>query len=66
MDKKTEICKFRENQIVATKLKHVSAATDGHENNRGDVGDGDLYSVRPEVIKSGHAVVRTVCETTKQ
>jgi hypothetical protein len=27
-----------------------SASTDGHENNR-TVGDGDLYSVRPEVIK---------------
>jgi hypothetical protein len=36
--------------------RHVSAATDGHENNRESVGDGDLYSVRPGVIKGGHEI----------
>jgi hypothetical protein len=33
-------------------LKHVSAATDKKQNNRETVRHGDLYSVRPEVIKS--------------
>jgi hypothetical protein len=27
-----------------------------HENNRGIVGDCDLYSVRPGVIKGGHVI----------
>jgi hypothetical protein len=38
------------------KLIHVSVATDVHENNRGTVGNGDLYSVPPEVTKGGHVV----------
>jgi hypothetical protein len=29
---------------------------DGHENNRGTVVDGDLYSVSPEGIKGGHVI----------
>jgi hypothetical protein len=28
----------------------------GHENNRGTVGDCDLYSVLPEIIKEGHRI----------
>jgi hypothetical protein len=28
----------------------------GHENHRRTAGDGDLYSVRPEVIKGGHVI----------
>jgi hypothetical protein len=28
----------------------------GTWNNTGTVGDGDLYSVRPEVIKGGHII----------
>jgi hypothetical protein len=40
------------------KLTHVSAATDKHRLilRSGTVGDGDLYSVRPGVIKGGHVI----------
>jgi hypothetical protein len=35
---------------------------DGHENNRGTVGDGDFCSVRPEVIKGGHVIDSALIE----
>jgi hypothetical protein len=37
-------------------VRHVSAATDVHQNNRGTAGDGDLCSVRPEDVMGGHEV----------
>jgi hypothetical protein len=36
--------------------RHVSTATDAHENNRRTAGDRDLYSVLPGVIKDGHII----------
>jgi hypothetical protein len=42
-------------QSIATKLTHVSTATDKHKITR-TVGDGVLYSVRPEVTKGGHVI----------
>jgi hypothetical protein len=51
------VCSFSlRNQSVVTELTHVSAATDRHENIRETVGDGDLYSVSPGVIKGGHVI----------
>jgi hypothetical protein len=34
----------------------VPAATNKHENNRGTVGNGDMYSVLPGVINGGHVI----------
>jgi hypothetical protein len=47
-----------ETSIARQRLaRHFSAATDGHENDRGTVGDGDLYSVRPQVIKGEDVII---------
>jgi hypothetical protein len=45
------------------KFTHVSAATDGHENNRETIAGGDLYSVRPGVIKGGHVIDSVVIQS---
>jgi hypothetical protein len=36
---------------------------DGHENNRGTVGDGDLYSFHPKVIKAGHIIYSVLSDS---
>jgi hypothetical protein len=38
----------------------------GYRNNRGTVGDGDLYSVRPGVIKRGYVIDSALSDQSEE